>query len=213
MKVLSVNCSLPQTVIINGEPVLTGINKEPATAPVEVRPLGLAGDGQADLSVHGGPFQALYAYPVEHYTHWEQHLSCPPLVHGSFGENLTLTGLLETDVCIGDIHRYGEVELQVTGPRIPCFKLGNRLNSPGILKPFLQSGYCGFYYRVIKEGALSAGQTIEIVERDLAQISVRSILGMFRLGEGTRDGIEQALRVEALVPFVRRDFEDKLRAA
>lgn len=213
MKVLSVNCSLPKTLLINGNQVSTGIYKEPVTGAVPVFKLGLEGDGQADLTVHGGEFQALYAYPVEHYAHWQQELVSELLPPGTFGENLTLSGMLETEVCIGDLHRIGNVVLQVTGPRIPCFKLGHKVHSPGILKPFLQSGRSGFYYRVVREGRLAAGEAIEVIERDPKGISVRSVLGMFRLGEGTPEGISQALEIEALVPFVRRDFDERLRAA
>lgn len=213
MKVLSVNCSLPKTLVINGNEVSTGIYKEPVITPVPVRKLGLEGDGQADLTVHGGEYQAVYAYPVEHYAYWQAELACEPLSPGSFGENLTVSGLLETDVCIGDLHRIGQVVLQVTGPRIPCFKLGHRVHRPGILKPFLQSGRSGFYYRVVQEGALSASEEVEVIQRDPRGVSVRSVLGMYRLGEGTPEGISQALEIEALVPFVRRDFDERLRAA
>lgn len=210
MKVLSVNCSLPKTLLINGHKVSTGINKEPVAGLVAVHPLGLDGDGQADLTVHGGVFQAVYAYPGEHYAHWQRELACEPLPPGSFGENLTLRGLLETEVCIGDQHRIGGVILQVTGPRVPCFKLGHKLDSPGILKPFLQSGRSGFYYRVLKEGQISAGDEVEVIGRDPRAVSVRMVLGMFRLGEGTPEAIERALEIEALVPFVRRDLESRL---
>lgn len=213
MKVLSVNCSLPKTLLINGRKVSTGINKEPVAGPVAVHPLGLDGDGQADLTVHGGVFQAVYAYPDEHYAHWQRELACEPLPPGSFGENLTLSGLLETEVCIGDQHRIGGVILQVTGPRVPCFKLGHKLDSPGILKPFLQSGRSGFYYRVLQEGLISAGDDVKVIGKDPFAVSVRAVLGMFRLGEGTPEAIERALEIEALVPFVRRDLESRLGTA
>jgi len=210
MKILSVNRTLPQNLEINGKLVPTGIYKEPVDTPVQVRALGLDGDGQADLSVHGGPYQAVYAYPVEHYAHWEHELGRDTLPPGTFGENLTVSGLLETEVCIGDIHRIGDVILQVTCERIPCFKLGHKLHRPDILKPFLQSGRSGFYYRVLQEGPIATGQDIEVSERDSRGVTVRALLGMHRMNEGTKETISQALEVEALSPAVRRELEARL---
>ena len=198
------------TLVIHGKDVPTGIDKEPVDGPVHVHPLGLEGDGQADLAVHGGPYQAVYAYPVEHYAFWENELGSAPYAPGTFGENLTIKGLLETDVCIGDVLRIGGLLLQVTCPRIPCFKLGNKLHRPGILKPFLQSGRSGFYFRVLKEGSVSAGTPVEIVERDPRKVTVRALLGMHRLGEGTRESIEEVMEIDALPPLVRKDLAARL---
>jgi MOSC domain-containing protein YiiM len=210
MQVLHVNRAEPRTVVINGKDVLTGIYKEPVAGAVPVHKLGMEGDGQADLTVHGGPFQALYAYPVEHYAYWESELGAEPFPPGTFGENLTLEGLLETEVCIGDVHRIGALVVQVTSPRIPCFKFGNKVNKPDILKPFLQSGRSGFYLRVVEEGPVAAGIAVEIVSRDPRQVTVRDLLGMFRLGEGSRGSIEKALEIDALSPIVRKDLEARL---
>lgn len=210
MQVLHVNRTEPRTVVINGKDVPTGIDKEPVSGPVHVKHLGLEGDGQADLSVHGGPFQAVYAYPVEHYAYWENELGAAPYSPGTFGENLTLEGLMETDVCIGDVIRVGELVLQVTSPRIPCFKLGNKLKKPDILKRFLESGRSGFYFRVVKEGPVTAGTPVEIISREVRNVSVRALLGMYRLGEGTRESIEMALEIDALPPLVRKDLESRL---
>lgn len=210
MQVLHVNRAEPRIVVINDKDVLTGIYKEPVVGAVPVHKLGMEGDGQADLTVHGGPFQALYAYPVEHYAYWENELGAEPFPPGTFGENLTLEGLLETDVCIGDVHRIGSLVVQVTSPRIPCFKFGNKVNKPDILKPFLQSGRSGFYLRVVEEGTVAAGTAVEIVSRDPRKVTVRALLGMFRLGEGTRSAIEEALEIDALSPLVRKDLETRL---
>lgn len=210
MQVLHVNRAEPRTVVINGKDVLTGIYKEPVAGPVQVNRLGLEGDGQADLTVHGGPFQAVYAYPVEHYAYWENELGADPFPPGTFGENLTVKGLMETDVCIGDLIRAGELVLQATSPRIPCFKLGNKLNKPDILKPFLQSGRSGFYFRVVEEGSVSADAPLEIISRDPRMVSVRALLGMFRLGEGDCESIEKVLQIDALSPLIRLDLEARL---
>jgi MOSC domain-containing protein YiiM len=210
MNLLSINVSLPRTVEINGKSVPTGIYKEAVEGPVSVNKLGLEGDGQADLTVHGGEYQALYAYPIEHYAHWQEHLGVESFEAGTFGENLTVRGLVETEVCIGDVHRIGEVLLQVTSERIPCFKLGHKLHRPDILKPFLQSGRSGFYYKVLKEGSLSSGDTIEVVEKDPRGVTVRALLGVHRLGDDSRETMEKALEVDALSPLVRADLEQKL---
>jgi MOSC domain-containing protein YiiM len=210
MQVLHVNLAQPQTVFINGKDVSTGINKVEAEGPVQVGRLGLEGDGQADLTVHGGPHQAVYAYPIEHYAFWENELGIGPLESGAFGENLTLKGLIETDACIGDILGIGGLVLQITSARIPCFKLGNKLNRPDILKPFLQSGRSGFYFRVLQEAPVSAGGNIEILERDSRKVTVRELLGMHRLGEGSPESIRLALEIDALAPLVRKDLESRL---
>mgnify|MGYP002655138747 CR=1 FL=1 len=209
MQVLHVNRAEPRNVLIQGKDVPTGIDKEPVAGPVHVYQLGLEGDGQADLSVHGGPYQAVYAYPVEHYGYWEAELAAPPFPPGTFGENLTVQGLLETDLCIGDVLAFGGLVLQVTCPRIPCFKLGNKLHKPDILKAFLHSGRSGFYFRVLTEGSISAGTAIKIMERDPRKITVRALLGMYRLGEGDRKSIESALEIDALSPLVRKDLETR----
>lgn len=210
MKVLSVNRALPRTVVVNGKEVPTGIYKEPVSGSIPVGRLGLEGDGQADHSVHGGPYQAVYAYPVEHYDHWQKELGGAALDPGTFGENLTVSGLMETEVCIGDVHRMGDLVLQVTCERIPCFKLGHKLNRPNILKPFLQSGRSGFYYRVVTEGEISPGTPIEVLERDARGVTVRALLGMHRLGEGSAEDLYRALEIEALSPLVRREFLARL---
>jgi MOSC domain-containing protein YiiM len=212
MQILSVNVSLPRTVEINGKAVLTGIYKEPVHGPVAVRKLGLEGDGQADVTVHGGEHQAVYAYPIEHYAHWATFLGAESLAHGTFGENLTVQGLLETEVCIGDIHRMGSVLLQVTCERLPCFKFAHKVDRPDILKPFLQSGYSGFYYKVLQEGTLTSGDSIQVVEKDAHAITVRALLGVHRLGEDDRDTMKKLLHVKALAPGVRQDIERRLAA-
>lgn len=212
MQILSVNVSLPRTVEINGKAVPTGIYKEPVSGPVTVRKLGLAGDGQADLTVHGGEHQAVYAYPIEHYPHWAKFLGADSLGHGTFGENLTVRGLVETEVCIGDIHRMGSVLLQVTCERLPCFKFAHKVGRPDILKPFLQSGYSGFYYKVLQEGSLKAGDSIEIVEKDVQGVTVRALLGVHRLNDDDPETMEKLLKVQALAPGVRQDIERRLAA-
>ncbi len=210
MKLLSVNVALPREVEINGNPVATGIYKDPVSGPVWLGRLQLAGDGQADLTVHGGEFQAAYSYPVEHYAHWAQVMGRESFPHGMFGENFTISGLLEDAVCIGDIWRIGEARVQVTMPRLPCFKFGHKIGRPAILKEFLHSGHSGFYHRVLTEGSVKAGDEIELLERDPRGITVRRMLGMQKLGEGDAASVRQALEIDCLPPSLRRDLEARL---
>jgi MOSC domain-containing protein YiiM len=211
MKLLSVNIAMPQEVEINGKAVRTGIYKQPVAAPVFVQRLAIEGDGQADLSVHGGPWQAVYSYPFEHYAHWEGVVGEGSYAPGMFGENLTTLGMLEDRVCIGDIWRVGGAVLQVTMPRVPCFKFGHKIGRPGILKEFLHSGRSGFYHRVLAEGMVAAGDSIESLERDPRGITVRCMLGLQKLGEGDDVTLASALEIECLPPSLRLELEAILR--
>lgn len=212
MKLISVNIGLPQEVEINGKPVLTGIYKTPTPNRLRLGRLTLVGDGQADLTVHGGEHQAAYSYPVEHYAHWESVLQRAPLAHGSFGENFTISGLLEDDVCVGDIWQVGGAVVQVTLPRLPCFKFGHRIGRPDILKEFLHSGRSGFYHRVLAEGEVGAGDVITVLERDPVGLTIRAALGLQKLGEGDDVLLRRALKIESLAPLLRRDIEARLAA-
>ncbi len=202
---------MPREIQINGQPVLTGIHKEPVAGPVWLGHLTLSGDGQADLTVHGGKFQAAYTYPMEHYAHWEKVLGVSSLPPGTFGENFTTSGLLEDAVCIGDVLRIGEARVQVTMPRLPCFKFAHKVERPAIIKEFLHSGYSGFYHSVLAEGSVKAGDDIELLERDPRGITVRQMLGMQKLGEGDAALLSRALAMTCLPPPLRRDLEAQRR--
>lgn len=210
MQVLSINRSMVKTVSIQGRDIFTGIDKEPVSTPVAVHSFGLEGDAQADLTVHGGIHQAVYSYAVEHYAHWAAFLHREQLPYGTFGENLSTSGLLETEVCIGDVHRYGSTILQVTSCRLPCFKFVHKVGNAAILKPFLESGYSGLYYRVLEPGTVTAGDSIEILDRDPRAMTVRTVLGFYRFHEGNRDDLERALEIEALSPPFRIGLEARL---
>ena len=169
-RVLSVNVSLAQSLDAAGRTVLSGIRKRAVAGPVEVRPLNLAGDEQADPSVHGGLSKAVYAYPIEHYPFWQtvraQARAAPPdepLPHGFLGENLTLEGLLETQVWIGDVLRFPACQLAVSEPRYPCYKLNAVMGFPHALRLMQQSAWCGFYLSVRESGRLRAGESFELV--------------------------------------------------
>lgn len=171
MKVLSVNVALVENLFVKQDDevrrVVTGIHKRPTPGPVEVRKLGLAGDEQADLTVHGGLEKAVYAYPSEHYAFWaRQRLETlkrdEPLPPGSMGENLTLEGLLEQDVWVGDQLYIGSTILQVTQPRHPCYKFNAKMGLSHASKLMLQGGISGFYLSVEQTGTLSAGDTVRV---------------------------------------------------
>lgn len=212
MQITSINVAMPNTIEIKGKPVLTSIYKEPVTGSVWLGKLGLTGDGQADLTVHGGEHQALYSYPVEHYEYWQNRLHIPQLAPGTFGDNFTTSGLLEDEICVGDILSIGEALVQVTMPRIPCFKFGHKIGHPEILNEFLRSGKSGFYQHVLTEGYVKVGDKIVLVERDPNQISIRTALGLQKLDEGDAPLLEQALKIKSLAPLLKNIYEQRLMA-
>jgi len=168
--VQSVNVALAREIEINGRSVMTAIAKQPVEGPVAVLPLGLAGDEQADLSVHGGLSKAVYAYPSEHYLFWQTvraqaHVALwdEALPFGAMGENLTLSGLLEDHVWVGDLLRFAHCDLAVSEPRFPCFKFNAAMGFNHAVKLMAQSAWCGFYLAVRKPGTLRAGESFELI--------------------------------------------------
>jgi MOSC domain-containing protein YiiM len=179
---------------------MTGIYKAPTEKRVRVLRLHLDGDGQADLSAHGGENKAVYGYAREHYETWAEELGRDDLTSGQFGENLTTEGLLEAEVGIGDVFRIGTAILQVSQPRSPCFKLGIRMKDPTFVRTFLQSGRTGFYFRVVEEGWLQAGDDIERVQQGKTGITVHEL---WDLSFGTASDPERralALTISTLGP-------------
>ena len=170
MTLQSLNVSVARRVEINGRAVMTAIGKRSVSGPQAVRPLGLAGDEQADLTVHGGLSKAVYAYPREHYPFWQTvraqaqvSLWDEPLPNGFMGENLTLTGLLETQVWIGDVLRFANCELAVSEPRFPCFKFNAAMGFSHASKLMSANAWCGFYLAVRVPGSLAAGEEFELL--------------------------------------------------
>jgi MOSC domain-containing protein YiiM len=211
MKVLSVNVALPRLVAWNGQTFKTGIFKTPVAGPVMMRQLDFDGDRQADLSVHGGPLKAVYAYPSEHYAFWRKEFPEMDMPWGQFGENLTTEGLNETDTHIGDVLRVGQATVQVTQPRVPCFKLAAKFQRDDILKRFLQSGRSGFYFSVIEEGLVAVGDAIERIQEDANGIAVRDINKLFN-GGTDRALMRRVTQLEALPLDWREHFSEKLAA-
>ena len=195
MKIVSVNVGLPREVIWRGMNVSTGIFKAPVDGPLKIGKLNLAGDKQADLTVHGGPNKAVYAYPAEHYEYWQRELPEATFSWGQFGENLTTEGLTEDTLHIGDHLRVGSATLMVTQPRMPCYKLALRFGRDDMVKRFLISGRSGFYFSVIEPGSVAPGSEIEILNRDPNRVSVADI-GQLYLG--VRRDPELLTRVDRL---------------
>ena len=172
MKLVSVQIGRPRTVRWHGKPVSTGIYKEPVAGRIMLYQFNLDGDQQADLTVHGGQDKAVYVYPSEHYPVWQAEFPDLLLPYGMFGENFTTEGLDEESVHIGDQFRIGEAVVEVTQPRMPCYKLGIRFARPDMPKRFHVSGRCGFYLAVLREGEVGAGDVWERIARDGQQVSV-----------------------------------------
>ncbi|PYL34888.1 MAG: MOSC domain-containing protein [Verrucomicrobia bacterium] len=198
MKILSVNVGLPREVAWEGKLVTTGIFKEPVKSPVMLRRLNLDGDGQADLTVHGGASKAVYAYPSEHYAFWRAELPTMDLSFGMFGENLTTEGLLEDALYIGDRFRIGEAEVMATEPRMPCYKLGIKFGRADIIKRFLASRRSGFYFAVMREGIVSAGDALELIGREQQDISVADITRLYAFEKDDVKSLRRAIEVDAL---------------
>jgi MOSC domain-containing protein YiiM len=210
LKLISVNVSLPRIVEYNGEPVATGIFKEPVQGPVMVRRLNLDGDGQADLSVHGGVSKAVYAYPSEHYEYWKKELPQMELPYGMFGENFTTEGMLEDGVHVGDRFRIGGAELMATEPRLPCYKLGIKFGRPDIIKRFLQSRRTGFYFAVLKEGEVETGNVIELLERDRNNIAISDITRLYAFKKDDLVMLRRVVGLASLSESWREYFQSRI---
>ena len=210
MKIVSVNVGLPRLVLQNGEPVSTGIFKEPVAGRVMMRTLNLDGDRQSDLSVHGGPEKAVYVYPSEHYDFWKRELQDMDLPWGVFGENFTTTGLFETEINIGDTFRIGTGEVMVTQPRMPCYKLGIRFGRADMIKRFLISERSGFYLSVRKEGEVGAGDEFELLEKNTSAVRVVDVTRLYSSDKHNLDLLRQAIRTEALPASWREYFQKRI---
>jgi MOSC domain-containing protein YiiM len=175
-----------------------------------VSTLNVEGDQQSDLTVHGGPDKAVYAYPSEHYPFWRTELPGMDLPWGVFGENFTTAGLLEETVHIGDRFRVGSAEFVVTQPRMPCFKLGIRFNRSDMVKRFLQSGRTGFYFAVLKEGEVAAGDSIKLIEGDEHNIPVADVVNLYRGDAGNQDLLRRVSELPSLPNSWREYFRKRL---
>ncbi len=210
MKALSISVGLPREVQWKGRTVSTSIFKEPVSGPVSLRRHNLEGDKQADLSVHGGPTKAVYAYPSEHYPFWRSEFPEMELECGMFGENLTTEGLEEESIHIGDVFQLGTAQLVVTEPRMPCFKLTIRFEREDIVKRFLQSQRSGFYFGVMQEGTVQAGDRFELLSMDSQRLKVADITRLYTTDKGNTELLTKAVATSALPEKWREYFNHRL---
>lgn len=204
MKLVSVNVSLPREVPFQGGFVKTGIFKEPVMGRVMLRRENLDGDRQADRSVHGGVHKAAYAYPHEHYSEWSRELGRSDFTFGQFGENFTVEEMLEDEIRIGDVFRVGTARVEVTQPRMPCYKLGIRMGMERFPKLFMASGRSGFYLKVVEEGEVGAGDRFEPVGQNPDGITVWALWHLAYLERDNLEGAKTALRLTTLGPEWRQ---------
>jgi MOSC domain-containing protein YiiM len=214
MKLVSVSSGLPRETTWQGRTVTTGIFKQPVDGRVALRKLNLDGDRQADLTVHGGEYKAVYCYPIEHYDYWKKELPGRELPTAIFGENFTTEGLLEDSIHLGDQFSIGSAEVIVTQPRLPCYKLGVRFQSDDMVRRFLASGRTGFYFAVTQEGDVAAGDEIAVIARDPNRVPVSDLTRLYiakRYGQDEVSSIQRASRVKALPESWKAYFQQRLQ--
>jgi len=213
MKLVSVNVGLPREVTWRSAKTATAIYKEPVAGRVALRKQNLDGDRQADLTVHGGEYKAVYCYPLEHYDYWRSELPGHDLPTGVFGENFTTDGLLEDSVHLGDRFSVGSAEVFVTQPRLPCYKLGIRFQSDDMVKRFLASRRTGFYVAVAREGEVASGDEIALIARDPIGVPVSEITRLYvekRYGDADVSLVRRALQVAALPESWKAHFRERV---
>lgn len=213
MDLVSVNVGLPKSVQFKADSVRTGIFKQPVSGQVSLMQTNLEGDGQADLSAHGGLDKAVYAYPVEHYDYWRDVLQREIVEMGSFGENFTVRGMLETDICIGDVFRVGSAMVQVSQPRTPCFKLAIRLGHADLPRQFLQSMRSGFYLRVLCEGHISAGDVFTRCDQDPVPIKVHDMANLYHFDVENIAATRHALQNKAIAEEWRSVLQKRIHSS
>lgn len=206
-RLLSVNVGLPRDIAWQGKTVHTGIWKAPVSGRRFVRRLNIDGDGQGDLAGHGGENRAVLVYQQDSYQYWQEQLGRTDLTYGQFGENFTVDGLSDAEVCIGDRYRIGSALFEVTQPRVTCYRAGIRLNQPDMAALLVKHRKPGFYFRVLEEGLVEAGNEISLVASGPERMSVSEIDALLYLPGHPRDNLERALRIPALSAGWRRSFE------
>lgn len=210
MELISVQSGPKKTLTWHGQDITTSIYKSPINGSVPVKFLGIESDTQSDLSVHGGRFKAVYAYPMEHYNYWKEQLPEYNFEWGNFGENITTKGLVEEEVTIGDVMRIGSVLLKVTQPRFPCFKLGIRFDNHRMIHKFHKSQKSGFYFEVIEEGSFEKGDSIEIIKKG-NKTNIRSFYNAYIEASPPLENLKSMLADPHLIEEWRPFMEDKLK--
>ena len=206
-RLLSVNVGLPRDIAWRGKTVHTAIWKDPVQGRRMVRRLNIDGDGQGDLEGHGGEHRAVFVYQIESYRYWQDRLGRSDFTYGQFGENFTIDGLSDDEVCIGDRYRIGEALFEVTQPRVTCYRVGIRMNQPQMAALLTSSGKPGFYFRVLQEGEVEAGDEIVKVADGSERMTVAEINALLYLPGHSRQQLERALRIPALSDGWRTSFQ------
>jgi MOSC domain-containing protein YiiM len=206
---VSLNVGQPAPLAFRGGTVASAIRKQPVAGALRLGSTGLAGDAQADLRVHGGPDKAVCVYPAEHLAYWSARLG-RRLEPAAFGENFSVAGLLEADVCLGDVYRVGTALVQVTQPRQPCYKLATRQGEPAFALWVQESGRTGYYFRCLEPGAVQAGDAIALVERPAPGSTIAEANRLLHRDKYDRAGLERLLAVAALSASLRRTCEERL---
>src|SRR5580698_3861156 len=205
-KLLSVNVGLPREVAWRGQTVRTAVWKAPVQGKRMVRRLNIEGDGQGDLTGHGGEHRAVLVYQLEAYRHWERELGRAQFAFGQFGENFTVDGLSDREVCIGDRYRIGEALFEVSQPRVTCYRIGMRMDEPRMAALLVSHGRPGFYLRVLEEGLVGAGDEIIKISDGPERMSVAEINALLYLPGHRREDLQRALRIPALSPGWQGSF-------
>ena len=210
MKLLSINISEPKKITFNGKELITSIYKMPVNKEVEVGQLGIEGDRQADLQVHGGYDKAVYAYSHTHYSHWSDVMKKSYEEFGLVGENLTIDNFDEKEVLIGDEYKIGTTLLQISQPRIPCYKIGIKMNNRDFPKLFSQSGLLGSYMRVIQPGRINKGDAVELSKREDVSMSIFEISQLLFVDLKNIEGMKKAIDLKHLSEEIKEKFRERL---
>src|SRR6478672_4310942 len=206
-QLLSVNVGLPRDIDWKGKTVCTAVWKDAVHGRRKVGKLNIEGDGQGDLRGHGGEQRAVLVYQIDSYRYWERQLGRKDFVFGQFGENFTVEGMSDDEVCIGDRYRIGSALFEVTQPRVTCYRVGLRMNEPRMPALLTSSGRPGFYFRVLQEGEVGAGDEIVKVGDADQRMTVAEINALLYSPKHPRGSLERALRIDALSPGWRSSFE------
>src|SRR6201982_2729766 len=212
-RLLSVNVGLPRDIAWQGKTVHTAVWKTPVQGRRMTRRLNVDGDGQGDLAGHGGEHRAVFVYQIDSYRYWQNQLGRSDFTYGQFGENFTVEGLADTEVCIGDHYRIGDALFEVTQPRVTCYRVGIRMNEPRMGALLTSSGRPGFYLRVLQEGEVGPGDEIVKTGERKERMTVAEINALLYSPNHARDLLELSLRVEALSPGWRASFQSLMREA
>jgi MOSC domain-containing protein YiiM len=211
VKLISLNVARPRLTIYKGATINTGIFKKPVFGRIALRTLNLDGDWQADLSVHGGPYKAVYAYPSEHYGFWRQEFPEMDLTWGTFGENFTTEGLAEDELHVGDRFGIGSAVLMVRQPRMPCYKLAAKFQRDDMIDRFLVNGRSGFYFSVEQEGEVENGDSFELVSQNPDGVTIAEMNRLFVHERYNRDLLQKAIATTALPETWREYFLPRLK--